>query len=142
MAETNVSNRLTYFLIGLGIGAVGAFLIVPKLRKNAKLREGMEDIASLFTSKLGKELRDRIEDVTQNGFRAAHEIANELAEKGRVMATDFVSSAKETVPKTKEQLSATIEEATDTFIKSMERLWEAIEIAKQAYREEKRKAEQ
>lgn len=142
MAEKNESNRLTYFLIGLGVGAAGAFLVAPKLGKNVKLKEGIGGIASLFTSKLGKELRDRIEDVTQNGFRTAHEIANELAEKGREMASDFVSSAKETVPNAKEQLSSTIEEATETFIKSMERLWEAIEVAKQSYREEKRKAEQ
>jgi gas vesicle protein len=98
MAEENGANKLTYFLIGFGLGAV---------------------VALLFAPKSGKELREDIAERTRRGI----EKAGETYETAREKAKEIVQEAKETVSRGKERLAA------------------AVEAGKQAYREEKRKAE-
>lgn len=116
----DVSTRLTYLLIGGGIGAL---------------------IALLFAPKSGQELRGDIADVTRKGIDKSRETATQLgsrageyyeATKGRAAdlytgATDkageYAGAAREVVARKGGQLSA------------------AIEAGKQAYADEKRKTE-
>jgi gas vesicle protein len=109
MAENNGASRLTYFLIGFGLGAV---------------------VALLFAPKSGRELREDIAEKTRRGwekageaYETARERAKEWVETGREKAAALAEEAKERVAETRERLSA------------------AIEAGRQAYREEKRKAE-
>jgi len=66
----NVTNNLTYLLIGGGIGA---------------------GLALLFAPKAGSELRTNIADATRKGYDATVEKASDLKAK----STEFVEVAKE-----------------------------------------------
>src|SRR6187401_494479 len=60
MGDESVSNKLTYLLIGGGIGAV---------------------LALLFAPKSGQELRGDIADATRKGIEKSKEAASQLQEK-------------------------------------------------------------
>ena len=116
----DVAMRLTYLLIGGGIGAI---------------------LALLFAPKSGQELRGDIADVTRKGIDRTRETAAQVgarageyyeATKGRASelytgaadkAGEYAGAAREAVSRKGGQLSA------------------AIEAGKQAYAEEKRKTE-
>jgi gas vesicle protein len=77
--DTNVGTKLTYLLIGGGIGAV---------------------IALLFAPKSGHELRGDIADVTRKGLEKGRETASQLQERageyyevGREKAAEIYSTA-------------------------------------------------
>ncbi len=141
--ETKSKNRggtkLTYFLIGCGVGAAGALLLSPKFGK--EIRGKISDVALVFASKLSKDLRAQIDRTTEHGYEAAREIFKDIAGKGRNMIGAVVEEAKEAIDRSTNQLSEVIEETKEALIKSVERLSEAIEAGKQAYMEEKNKAE-
>ncbi len=117
---SDVSTRLTYLLIGGGIGAI---------------------IALLFAPKSGSELRGDIADVTRKGIDKSREAAAFVGDKAgdyygtvrdkagdyygavRDKAGDWVGGARDAASQKRGQFSA------------------AIEAGKQAYNEEKRKTE-
>ena len=79
----NISTRLTYLLIGGGIGAI---------------------IALLFAPKSGQELRGDIADATRKGIDRSREAAQQLGQRAgeyyeatRDRATDFYNTASERV---------------------------------------------
>src|SRR5438034_8390840 len=78
----NISTRLTYFLVGAGIGAV---------------------LALLFAPKSGEELRNDIADATRKGIDRSKEAAaqlgakaNEVNDTTRAKATELYDTAKGT----------------------------------------------
>ena len=78
--DTSVSSKLTYLIIGGGIGAV---------------------IALLFAPKSGKELRDDIADASRKGLEKGKEAASQLGERageyyeaGREKANEFYQTAQ------------------------------------------------
>ena len=137
-----VSTRLTYFLVGAGIGAV---------------------LALLFAPKSGEELRNDIADATRKGIDKSKEAAQQLGTKageyydtGRAKAGELYDTARETAG---EYYEATRERATDLYdtatatagqVVSKTRdaatrqagsISAAVEAGKKAYVEEKRKTE-
>ncbi|HEY5839840.1 MAG TPA: YtxH domain-containing protein, partial [Pyrinomonadaceae bacterium] len=82
-----ISTRLTYFLVGAGIGAVMALLFAPKS---------------------GEELRSDIADATRKGIDKSKEAAQQLGTK----ATELYGTARETAG---EYYEATRERATDLY---------------------------
>ena len=117
--DSSAVEKLTYLLIGAGIGATVAFLFAPKA---------------------GRELRGDIADYTKRGIDAAGEgarvigsRATELYDAGRDRVTDVYSTARE-----KAAQSAGV--VSDVAGRQREQIAAAIEAGKQAYREEKRKA--
>jgi gas vesicle protein len=79
--DSNVTTKLTYLLIGGGIGAV---------------------IALLFAPKSGQELREDIADVTRKGIEKSKETAAQLQERageyyevGRERANELYQTAQE-----------------------------------------------
>jgi gas vesicle protein len=140
LAKNGRNTNLTYFLIGCGVGAVGALLFSPRFGK--EMREKLSDVALIFASKLGDDLRAQIDKTTERGFETARGIIEDLAEKGRETLLTIVEEAKGTIARSTDQLSGVIEEAKETLVKSADRLSEAIESGKQAYIEEKRKVEE
>lgn len=138
----NISTRLTYFLVGAGIGAV---------------------LALLFAPKSGEELRNDIADATRKGIDRSKEAAQQLGAKAteyydttRAKAGELYETARESAG---EYYGATRERAAELYDTASAKAGEvasktrdaaarqagsiqaAVEAGKQAYVQEKRKTE-
>jgi gas vesicle protein len=118
--DGSVSTKLTYLLIGGGIGAV---------------------IALLFAPKSGYELRGDIADATRKGIEksketAAHlqERAGEYYEVGRERASEYIHTAQEKAGEFAEKARSAAATTANPFTA-------AVEAGKDAYIAEKRKGE-
>ena len=118
--DTNVSTKLTYLLVGGGIGAV---------------------IALLFAPKSGKEMREDIADVTRKGIEKSRETASQLQERageyyevGRERASEMYQSAQEKAGEISEKAKSAAARTANPFTA-------AVEAGKEAYAAEKRKNE-
>ena len=138
----NISTKLTFFLVGAGIGAV---------------------LALLFAPKSGEELRNDIADATRKGIDKSREAAQQLGTKAseyydttKQKAGEYYDSARETAGEyyeaTRERASELYDTATakagDVVTKTREAaktqagsISAAVEAGKKAYVEEKRKTE-
>lgn len=127
----NISTRLTYLLIGGGIGAV---------------------IALLFAPKSGQELRGDLADATRKGIDRSREAAQQLGEKageyyesGRERAGELYSQAASKASDIYSQASGKVGEVAQTAREAAARqtstVAAAIDAGKKAYQEEKRKTE-
>ena len=127
----NISTRLTYLLIGGGIGAV---------------------IALLFAPKSGQELRGDIADATRKGIDKSREAAQQLGDRAgeyyeatRDRASEFYSTASERASDLYSQAAEKVGEAAqtarDTASRKTSTVAAAIDAGKKAYNEEKRKTE-
>jgi gas vesicle protein len=118
--ETSIATKLSYLIIGGGIGAV---------------------LALLFAPKSGQELRGDIADVTRKGIEKSKETAAQLQEKAgeyyevsREKAGEFYETAQEKATDLAEKAKAAAARTANPFSA-------AIEAGKDAYTEEKRKNE-
>ncbi|QYO67873.1 YtxH domain-containing protein [Leptolyngbya sp. 7M] len=118
--DAHVSTKLTYLLIGGGIGAI---------------------IALLFAPKSGVELRGDIADATRKGIEkgketAAHlqEVAEEYYEVSREKAAEYYHQAQEKAGELGEKARAAAARTANPFTA-------AVEAGKEAYVAEKRKTE-
>lgn len=118
--ESSASTKLTYLLIGGGIGAI---------------------LALLFAPKSGQELREDIADVTRKGIEKGKETAAIVGERAgeyyevtRERANELYSTAQEKAEVLVEQAKATAAGTANPFSA-------AIEAGKKAYLEEKRKTD-
>ena len=116
----NFSTRLTYLLIGGGIGAI---------------------LALLFAPKSGQELRGYIADATRKGIDRSREAAQQLGQRAgeyyevtRDRASDLYRTAAEKVGEVAQTAKEVAARKTGTVTA-------AIEAGKKAYQEEKRKTE-
>lgn len=127
----NISTRLTFFLVGAGVGAV---------------------LALLFAPKSGQELRNDIADATRKGIDRSREAAQQLGAK----AGEYYETAKDTAG---EYYEATRERASELYDTASTKAGEvasaardaatrqagsvtaAIDAGKKAYVAEKRKTE-
>ena len=116
----NISTRLTYLLIGGGIGAI---------------------LALLFAPKSGQELRGDIADATRKGIDRSREAAQQLGDRAgeyyeatRGRATELYSQAAEKVTEVAQTARDAAQRQTGTVAA-------AIDAGKKAYQEEKRKTE-
>ena len=138
----NLSTKLTFFLVGAGIGAV---------------------LALLFAPKSGEELRNDIADATRKGIDKSREAAQQLGTKAtevydatRQKAGEYYEGARETAEEyyeaTRERASELYDTATtkagevvaktrDAVQTQAGSLSAAVEAGKKAYVEEKRKTE-
>jgi len=147
------AEKLTFLLIGAGIGAT---------------------LALLFAPKSGRELRDDIADVTRRGIdaagegaRRARDSASELYETGRVRANeaygaardrftdaygtardkagDLYGNARDRVSDAygaaRDRVTDSASTVSDVASRQRDQIAAAIEAGKQAYQEEKRRAE-
>ena len=138
----NISTKLTFFLVGAGIGAV---------------------LALLFAPKSGEELRNDIADATRKGIDKSREAAQQLGTKAsevydatKQKAGEYYEGARETA---EEYYEATRERAGELYDTATAKAGEvvaktrdaartqagsisaAVEAGKKAYVEEKRKTE-
>lgn len=118
--ETNATTKLTYLLIGGGIGAC---------------------LALLFAPKSGHELRGDIADATRKGIEKGRETAGQIQEAAgdyyevtREKASDLYHTAQEKAGSIGEKAKSAAAQSANPFSA-------AIEAGKEAYREEKRRNE-
>ncbi len=114
--DASLSTKLTYLLIGAGIGAVVALLLAPKS---------------------GKELREDIADATRKGLEKGKEAAAQLQEK----AGEYYEVTKEKASELYHTAQEKAEKAKEVATKATNPITAAVEAGKQAYLEEKRKTE-
>jgi len=139
--ESSAAEKLTFLLIGAGIGAT---------------------LALLFAPKSGRELRGDIADYTKRGLDAAGEGARVIGDKAgefygaastraaevygsaRDKAADAYGSARDRVSdaygSARQKVAQGADAVSDVAARQKEQIAAAIEAGKQAYREEKRKA--
>jgi gas vesicle protein len=118
--ETNATTKLTYLLVGGGIGAI---------------------LALLFAPKSGHELRTDIADVTRKGIEKGKETAVLVGERAgdyyevtREKAGEYYQTAQEKAGELTEKAKGAVSSASNPFSA-------AIEAGKEAYGEEKRRTE-
>lgn len=127
----NISTRLTYLLIGGGIGAV---------------------IALLFAPKSGHELRGDIADATRKGIDRSREAAHQIGERageyyqtGRERAGEYYEATRDRAAELYSQAADKVGEVASTAREAAARqtntVAAAIDAGKKAYNEEKRKTE-
>jgi gas vesicle protein len=116
----NISTRLTYLLIGGGIGAI---------------------LALLFAPKSGQELRGDIADATRKGIDKSREAAQELGQRAGEYYEATRDRAGELYNTAAERVGEVAQTARDAATRQTSTVSAAIEAGKKAYQEEKRKTE-
>ncbi len=118
--EANAATKLTYLIVGGGIGAI---------------------LALLFAPKSGVELRGDIADVTRKGIEKSKETASHLQERAgeyyevsREKANEYYQTAAEKAAELGEKAKTAAANTANPFTA-------AIEAGKDAYTAEKRKTE-
>jgi len=127
----NISTRLTYLLIGGGIGAVIALLFAPK--SGHELRGDIADATRKGIDK-SREAAQQLGDRAGEYYEATRERAGEIYTQGRERASELYSQAAERVGDVAQTARETAKNRTSTVAA-------AIDAGKKAYQEEKRKTE-
>lgn len=120
-------DKLVYFLIGAGIGAVTAMLFAPKA--GSELRSEIADVTRKgldYARDTGRDFGERASDYYQTGVERAADISsrskeavNEITQRSKEAVTDLTQRGKDLIGSQKAQFAA------------------AIEAGKQGYREAK-----
>jgi len=118
--ETSATTKLTYLLVGGGIGAILALLFAPK--SGEELRGDIADVTRKGIEK-GKETAALVGERAGEYYEVTRDKAGELYQTAQEKAGQLTDKAKEAVASTKNPFSA------------------AIEAGKEAYSEEKRRTE-
>jgi gas vesicle protein len=116
----SISTRLTYLLIGGGIGAI---------------------LALLFAPKSGQELRGDIADATRKGIDRSREAAQQLGDRAGEYYEATRGRAAEIYSQAAEKVGEVAQSARDAASRQSGTLTAAIDAGKKAYQEEKRKTE-
>ena len=118
--DSSVSTKLTYLLIGGGIGAI---------------------IALLFAPKSGQELREDIADATRKGLEKGRETAAHLQEKAGEYYEISRKKAGELIYTAQEKAAELAEKAKTAAATTAHPFTAAVEAGKEAYIAEKRRTE-
>jgi gas vesicle protein len=116
----NISTRLTYLLIGGGIGAI---------------------LALLFAPKSGQELRGDIADATRKGIDRSREAAQQLGDRAGEYYEATRARAGELYTQAADRVSEVAQNAREAAARQGGTVAAAIEAGKKAYQDEKRKTE-
>ena len=116
----SISTRLTYLLIGGGIGAI---------------------LALLFAPKSGHELRGDIADATRKGLDRSREAAQQLGDRAGEYYEATRARAGELYSQAAERVTEVAQTARDAAQRQTGTVAAAIDAGKKAYQEEKRKTE-
>lgn len=116
----SISTRLTYLLIGGGIGAI---------------------LALLFAPKSGQELRGDIADATRKGIDRSREAAHQLGERAGEYYEATRGRAAELYTQAAERVGEVAQNAREAAARQTGTVAAAIDAGKKAYQEEKRKTE-
>ena len=118
--ESGAVTKLTYLLIGGGIGAIIALLFAPK--SGQELREDIADVTRKGIEK-GRETASLVGERATDYYEVTREKAGDLINAAQEKAEDFGEKAKSAAARTANPFSA------------------AIEAGKEAYSQEKKRSE-
>lgn len=125
--QGNGGDKLVYFLIGAGIGAITALLFAPKA--GSELRSDLADA----TRKSLDYARDTSRDVSERAaeyYQTGVERASELGARGREAVNDLSTRSREAVSELTDRSKELINRQKAQFAA-------AIEAGKQGYRDAK-----
>jgi gas vesicle protein len=114
----SISTRLTYLLIGGGIGAI---------------------LALLFAPKSGHELRGDIADATRKGLDRSREAAQQLGDRAGEYYEATRTRAGELYSQAADKVTEVAQNAREAAARQTGTVAAAIDAGKKAYEEEKRK---
>ncbi len=129
--EASATTKLTYLLIGGGIGAILALLFAPK--SGQELREDIADVTRKGLEK-SKETANQLQERAGEYYEVTRERAGEIYEQGKGKATELYSQAQDKAEEFAEKAKATANSTANPFTA-------AVEAGKKAYFDEKRKTE-
>lgn len=92
----NAGSKVSFFLVGLGIGAL---------------------VGILFAPKSGEETREYLSNRADEGREYAQKKARELRER----AEDLIERSKEIMAKQKDSISAAVDAGKDAYVKEKSR---------------------
>jgi gas vesicle protein len=118
--DEGISAKLTYLLIGGGIGAI---------------------LALLFAPKSGQELRGDIADATRKGIDRSREAAQQLGDRAGEYYEATRGRAAELYTQAAEKVGEVAQTARDAASRQTGTLSAALDAGRKAYSEEKRKTE-
>lgn len=110
--ETSVATKLTYLLVGGGIGAVIALLFAPK--SGVELREDIADVTRKGLEK-SKEAAAQFQEKAGEYYEVSREKANELYQTAAEKAADLTEKAKTAAANTANPFTAAIEAGKDAY---------------------------
>jgi gas vesicle protein len=113
----NSGDKLIYFLIGAGIGAITALLFAPKA---------------------GSELRSDIADATKKGLDYARDAGRDLSEKASEYYQTGLERASEATTRGKDAVTDLTDRGKDIVTRQKAQFAAAIEAGKQGYRDAKK----
>ncbi len=116
----SISTRLTFLLIGGGIGAI---------------------LALLFAPKSGQELRGDIADATRKGIDRSREAAQQLGDRAGEYYETTRDRASELYATASDKVGEVARTAREAAARQTGTVAAAIDAGKKAYQEEKRKTE-
>jgi gas vesicle protein len=129
--ESSANTKLTYLLIGGGIGAIIALLFAPK--SGVELREDIADVTKKGIEK-GKESAAQIQEKAGEYYEVTRERASELYSTAQDRAGELYQSAHDKAEDFADRAKETAARSTNPFSA-------AIEAGKKAYVDEKRRTE-
>jgi gas vesicle protein len=110
--DSSVSTKLTYLIIGGGIGAVIALLFAPKSGK--ELREDIADASRKGIEK-GREAASQLQERAGEYYEAGREKASDLYQSAQGKASEYSEKAKAAAARTANPFSAAIEAGKDAY---------------------------
>jgi gas vesicle protein len=119
MSDENQSSGFSWFLAGLGIGALIGVLYAPKAGKDTReelltgAREGTE-----YLKQRGREAADQMGDLVDRGKAQVNEYVDrskEYVERGRAQWDEFVSQGKQFVGDQTSKVSAAVDAGKQAY---------------------------
>ena len=140
--ETSATTKLTYLLIGGGIGAVIALLFAPK--SGEELRGDIADVTRKGLEK-GKETAEQLQERAGEYYEVTREKAGELYNTAQDKAGELYQAAQDkagAVYQTAQDKAGDIaDKAKGAVSQTANPISAALDAGKQAYHDEKRRTE-
>ncbi|MEO8573262.1 MAG: YtxH domain-containing protein [Pyrinomonadaceae bacterium] len=111
--DSSVTNKLTYLLIGGGIGAVIALLFAPK--SGTELREDIADVTRKGLEK-SKEAASQLQERAGEYYEVGRERASEIYQTAQDKAGELGEKAKSAAARTANPFSAAVEAGKDAYV--------------------------
>lgn len=110
--ETSAATKLTYLIVGGGIGAILALLFAPK--SGVELREDIADVTRKGLEK-SKEAAAQLQEKAGDYYEVSRERASELYQTAADKAGELSEKAKSVAANTANPFSAAIEAGKDAY---------------------------
>lgn len=110
--ETSAATKLTYLIVGGGIGAILALLFAPK--SGVELREDIADATRKGIEK-SKEAAAQFQEKAGDYYEVSRDKASELYQTATEKAAELTEKAKSAAANTANPFSAAIEAGKDAY---------------------------